>query len=164
MVDVKKTDVGDKYIMYNVAKVYNDADGRNADFNAYAGKEWNALYYTKDANAGNCLLANFVFSDSNNTVARRHQGISMFGEDKAFDLNMHDFEDDVKSAYVTVRYSTAKKAAADVPSVVGSMFATGALYLLTAAFGAGVGIGGTILVQKSGKKKDEDAAVVGETN
>ena len=157
MVDVKKTDIGDKYIMYNVAKVYNDADGRNADFKAYQGKEWNALYYTKDANAGNCLLPNFVFSDSNNTVARRHQAIAMFGEDKAFDLNMHDFEAETKSAYVTVRYSNVKKAAADVPNVVGSMFATGALYVLTAVCGAGLGVGGTILVQKSGKSKAEDA-------
>ena len=163
MVDVKKTDLGDKYIMYNVAKVYNDANGRNADFNAYAGKEWVALYYTKDANAGNCLLSNFVFSDNNNTVARRHQAIAMFGEDKAFDLNSHVF-DDVDPAYVTVRYSNVKKAAADVPNVVGSMFATGALYMLTAVCGAGLGVGGTILVQKSGKRKAEEAPEDSETN
>ena len=90
-------------------------------------------------------------------LPRRHQPIAMFGEDKAFDLNMHDFEAETKSAYVTVRYSNVKKAAADVPSVVGSMFATGALYMLVAVGGAGLGVGGTILVQKSGKSKAEDA-------
>ena len=164
IIDVKETDLGDKYVKYDAAKVYNDEKGRNADFNAYEGKEWIALYYSKDANAGNCLLANFNFSDSNNTVARRHQGISMFGESEAFNLNSHVYAKNAPGVYVTIRYSTTKKAAADVPSVVGSMFATGALYMLVAVGGAGLGVGGTILVQKSGKKKDEDAAVSGETN
>jgi hypothetical protein len=157
MIDVKETEVGDKYVKYTAAKVFGEED-MNADFNAYEGKEWNALYYTKDATAGNALTPNFVFSDSNNTVARRHQAIAMFGETNAYNLNTHVYEDQAKGAYLTVRYSNTKKAAADVPSVVGSMFATGALYLLTAVGGAGVGIGGTILVQKSGKKKAEDAA------
>ena len=159
IVDVKKTDLGDKYIMYSVAKVYNDADGRNADLNAYEAKEWNALYYTKDANAGNCLTPNFVFSETNNTVARRHQGISMFGEDKAFDLNMHAFKN-TKPAYVTVRYSNTKKAAADVPSAIGSMIATGALYAVTVLAGAGIGTGAVLLTQKSGEKKKDDVKEV----
>ena len=42
-----------------------------------------------------------------------------------------------------------------MPDVVGSMFATGALYTLTAISGAGVGIGGTLLLQKARKKKKE---------
>jgi hypothetical protein len=44
------------------------------------------------------------------------------------------------------------------------MFATGALYILTAVCGVGAGIGGTILVQKNKKKKAEDAAIAFETN
>jgi hypothetical protein len=156
MIDVKETDLGDRYIKYTAAKVYNDADGRNADFNAYQGKEWNALYYTKDANAGNCLTPYFVFKDNDNTIARRHQGVSMFGEDKAFNLNSHVFNGNAKGAYLTVRYSTAKKAAADVPAVVGSMLVQGAFYALTALGGIGIGIGATVLVQK-GKKKKETA-------
>jgi hypothetical protein len=35
------------------------------------------------------------------------------------------------------------------------MVATGALYTLTAIGGAGLGVGGTILVQRARKKKDE---------
>ena len=155
MVDVVETDLGDKYVKYTVAKVYNDADGRNADFNAYEGKEWNALYYTKDATAGNCLLPKFVHKDNDSSIARRHQGISMFGETEAFNLNSHAYSKNAPGVYVTMRYSTAKKAAADVPSVVGSMFATGAFYALTAIGGAGVGVGATILIQKGKKKKEE---------
>ena len=152
MIDVRETDLGDKYIKYTAAKVYNDKEGRNADLNAYQGKEWNALYYTKDANAGNCLTPNFVFSDSSSAVARRHQGVSMFGESKAFNLNSNVFNPAAKGAYLTVRYSTAKKAAAEVPTVVGSIFATGALYMVTVLAGAGVGTGAMLLTQRAAKK------------
>ena len=155
MVDVRETDLGDKYVKYTAAKVFGDEDGRNADLNAYEGKEWNALYYTKDATAGSCLTPKFVYKDNDSTIARRHQGISMFGETEAFNLNSHVFNDDAPGVYVTMRYSTTEKAAADMPSVVGSMVATGALYTLTALGGAGVGIGGTLLLQKAKKKKSE---------
>jgi hypothetical protein len=57
--------------------------------------------------------------------------------------------------YVTVRYSTAKKAAADVPDVVGSML-EGAFYALAAIGGIGVGIGATVLLQNARKKKETD--------
>ena len=155
MMDVRSTDLGDKYVKYTAAKVYNDEEGRNADLNAYQGKEWNALYYTKDATAGSCLTPKFVYKDNDATIARRHQGISMFGETEAFNLNSHVFNDDAPGVFVTIRYSTTEKAAADMPDVVGSMIATGALYTLTALGGAGLGVGGTILVQKAKKKKDE---------
>ena len=153
MIDVRETDLGDKYIKYTAAKVFDDEDGRNADLNAYEGKEWIALYYTKDANAGKCLTPNFAYSDNNSTIARRHQGISMFGENEAFNLNSHVFSKNAPGVYVTVRYSTAKKAAADLPDIVGSMFG-GAFYALTALGGIGIGIGATVLVQKAKKKKE----------
>ena len=56
--------------------------------------------------------------------------------------------------YLSVRYSTAKKAAADMPTVVGSIL-TGAYYLLTAIGGAGLGVGGMALFQHLKKKKKE---------
>ena len=157
MIDVRETDLGDKYIKYTAAKVFENGNlsKKNADFNAYEGKEWNALYYTKDATAGNCLTPKFVYKDNDATIARRHQGISMFGETKAFNLNSHVYNDNAPGVYVTIRYSNTKKAAADLPNVVGSMFATGALYALTALAGAGVGVGGTILLQNAKKKKKE---------
>ena len=158
LIDVRETDIGDKYIKYTVAKVYNDEEGRNADLNAYQGKEWNALYYTKDATAGNCLTPKFVYKDNDSTIARRHQGISMFGETEAFNLNSHVFNSDAPGVYVTIRYSTTEKAAADMPDVVGSMITTGALYTLTAVGGAGLGVGGTLLAQRAKKKKKDEPA------
>lgn len=153
MVDVRETDLGDKYIKYTAAKVYGDEE-KNADFNAYEGKEWIALYYTKDAAAGKCLIPTFVHKDNDSTVARRHQGISMFGESEAFNLNEHVYNDDAPGVYVTVRYSTTKKAIANLPTATGSIFATGALYALTALGGAGLGVGGTVVVQRAKKKKE----------
>ena len=161
IIDVRETDLGDKYIRYNAAKVFDDgklSEKKNADFNAYEGKEWIALYYTKDASAGNCLLANFSFSTTSNTVARRYQGISMFGETNAFNLNTHVYNSAAQGAYITMRYSTTKKAAADVPAVVGSIFATGALYTLTALGGAAVGVGATFGVISYKKKKTQQGA------
>ena len=153
LIDVRETDLGDKYIKYTAAKVFGEED-KNADFNAYEGREWIALYYTKDATAGNCLTPNFVFSDNNATIARRHQGIAMFGENAAFNLNSHVYDSNAKGAYVTVRYSNTKKAAADLPAVVGSMFSAGACYAVAALAGVGVGVGGTLRWQKAKKKKE----------
>ena len=155
MVDVRETDLGDKYIKYTAAKVYRDQWGKNADFNAYEGKEWIALYYTKDATAGKCLTPKFVYSDNNSSIARRHQGISMFGESEAFDLNTHAYDKNAPAVYVTMRYSTAKKAAADIPEVVGSMFSDGAIYALTALGGAAVGVGAMFAIGALKKKKEE---------
>ena len=158
MIDVRETDLGDKYIKYNAAKVFEDGklSEKNADFNAYEGKEWIALYYTKDATAGNCLTPNFVFKDNDSTIARRHQGISMFGETTAFNLNSHVYSSNAKGAYLTIRYSTTKKAAADVPNVVGSMFAESAFYSITAITGIALGVGGTLFVQSYRKKKEDE--------
>ena len=156
LIDVKETDAGDKYVKYSAAKVLNGEEGQDvADFNAYEGKEWIALYYTKDANAGNCLTPNFVYRENNNTVAKRHQGVSMFGESNAFNLNSHVYREKAVGVYLSVRYSTTKKAAADMPTVVGSMLG-GAYYVLTAVGGAGLGIGGMALFQHLRKKKKEE--------
>jgi len=156
LIDVKETDLGDKYVKYSAAKVFGGEEGQEvADFNAYEGKEWIALYYTKDANAGNCLTPNFVYRENNNTVAKRHQGVSMFGEDVAFNLNSHVYNKSATGIYLSVRYSTTKKAAANIPTVVGSIFG-GMYYVLTAIGGVVLGVGGMALFQHLRKKKKEE--------
>ena len=164
LIDVKETDLGDKYVKYSAAKVFNGEKGQEvADFNAYEGKEWIALYYTKDANAGNSLTPNFVYRENNNTVSKRHQGVSMFGETNAFNLNSHVYNKEAVGIYLSVRYSTTKKAAEDMPTVVGSMLG-GAYYILTGVAGAGLGAGGMALFQHlRKKKKDKEVVTVEET-
>ena len=82
----------------------------------------------------------------------------MFGETNAYNLNSHVYNDDAEGIYLSVRYSTTKKAAADMPTVVGSMLG-GAYYVLTAVGGAGLGIGGMALFQQMKKKKKEEEVV-----
>ena len=157
LIDVKETDLGDKYVKYSAAKVFNgEDDEQNADFNAYQGKEWNALYYTKDANAGNCLTPNLVYRENNNTVSKRHQGVSMFGENNAYNLNSHVYNKNAVGIYLSVRYSTTKKAAEDMPAVVGSIVSQGAYYVLTGVGGIALGAGAMAIVQNLKKKKKSD--------
>jgi hypothetical protein len=158
MIDVKETDLGDKYVKYSAAKVFENGElsEKNADFNAYQGKEWIALYYTKDATAGKCLLPKFTCKNNDASIARRHQGVSMFGETKAFNLNSHVYSENAPGVYLTVRYSTAKKAAADMPAVVGSIVSSGVFYTMTAIAGVGLGVGGTLCVQNFRKKKEDE--------
>ena len=47
-------------------------------------------------------------------------------------------------------------AAAEIPGVVGSMFATGALYMVTVLAGAGIGTGAVLLTQKSPRREEEE--------
>ena len=160
LIDVRETDLGDKYIKYSAAKVINGEEGQEvADFNAYEAKEWIALYYTKDANAGNCLTPNFVYRENDNRVTKRHQGVSMFGEDVAFNLNSHVYREDATGVYLSVRYSTTKKGATNMPSVIGSMLNSGGYYALAVMGGIGVGVAITLLLQYIKKKKKEETVV-----
>ena len=159
MIDVRETDMGDKYVKYTAAKVFGGAKDQNADLNAYVGKEWNALYYTKDANAGNCLTPNFVYRENNNTVSKRHQGVSLFGESNAYNLNSNVFKESAPGLYLTVRYSTTKKAAADMPTVVGSIMG-GVGYAIAGVAGIGLGAAGMALFTHLKKKKKEESQEV----
>ena len=156
MIDVRETDTGDKYVKYTAAKVFGGKKGQeNADLNAYVGKEWNALYYTKDANAGNSLTPNFVYRENNNTVSKRHQGVSLFGESNAYNLNSNVYNASAPGLYLTVRYSNTKKAAADMPTVVGSIMG-GVGYAIAGIAGISIGAGGMLLFTHFRKKKKEE--------
>jgi hypothetical protein len=81
----------------------------------------------------------------------------MFGETEAFNLNSHVYSKNAPGVFVTVRYSNAQKAGADIPSVVGSMVTTGVLYALTAIGGAGIGTCAVLLIDRVSKKEEEGA-------
>jgi hypothetical protein len=131
LVDVTDTVDGDRYIKYDV--VYNaetNEDGvyEAGDLNAFEGKRWNALYYTKNYEAGKPLLADgFTVSNNNNKPAEGFTPVHRFGEVVCYNLNKYNFDGDTQ-IYLSVKQSkNDKSAVADVPEVVGSMFGAGNL-------------------------------------
>ena len=157
MVDLIATKDGDRYIKYDV--VY-EAEQREkgvyaaGDLNAFEGQRWNALYYTKNYEAGKPLLADeFVLSTSNNKAKKGYTPIHRFGEEICYDLNKYNFSDKSPSIYLSVKQSkNDKSAVADVPQVVGSIFANG-IWLLIGGVGTLFGVGGTLGTQALLKKR-----------
>ena len=167
LVDVIGTDDGDRYIKYDIvydAETNEDGIYEAGDLNAYAGKRWNALYYTKSYEAGKPLLANsFALSNSNNKPKSGYSPVHRFGEEVCYDLNKYNFEDDTH-IYLSVKQSKEEKdAVKDVPPVVGSMFGTGFLFL-AGGIGAIAGIGGTLATLEMWKKKKSKAALAKEAS
>ena len=156
MVDIINTDNGDDYIKYDVVREAEEkSDGVYAagDLNAFEGQRWNALYYTKSYEAGKPLLADeFMISISNNQAKRGYTPVHRFGEVVCYDLNKYNFNDDI-GIYLSVKQSKKDKSAvADVPEIVGSIFANG-IWLLIGGAGALFGVGGTLVTQNLLKKK-----------
>ena len=150
LVDLVETSDGDRYIKYDVVYEAQDRKGKYSagDLNAFEAQRWNALYYTKNYEAGKPLLADeFSFSTSNNKAKTGYTPVHRFGEVVCYDLNKYNFNDDT-SIYLSVKQSKNDKAAvAQVPQVVGSIFTNG-FWLLFGASGALVGMCATLGVQK----------------
>ncbi len=159
MVDVIDTKDGDRYIKYDVvyeAEPEDDGAYAPGDLNAFEGYRWNALYYTKSYEAGKPLLADeFKVSNRSNKPSDGYMPVHRFGETVCHDLNKYTYDDDT-SIYLSVKQSEhQKKAVADVPEVVGSVFGTGFL-VLAGGVGVIVGIGGTVATQVLvGKKRSK---------
>ena len=161
MVDVIDTVDGDRFIKYDAvleAEVQKEGEKKGSyipgDLNAFTAQRWNALYYTKSYEAGKPLLADeFALSHSNNKPKSNYAPVHRFGEVICYDLNKYHFDKDTSSIYLSVKQSKNQKAAvADVPEVVGSIFANG-MWLLIGATGALFGVGGTLGTQALLKKK-----------
>ena len=146
MVDLIDTPDGDRYIKYDVvyeAEPRSDGTLIAADLNAFSGERWNALYYTKNYEAGKPLLAGeFEVSNKNNVPRENYMPVHRFGEVVSYNLNKYNFDDDY-TIYLSVKQSKKQKAAiADVPEIVGSVVSTGHM-ILAGGVGAILGVGGT---------------------
>ena len=161
MVDMRQTTYGDRYVKYEVvreAEAQKNGEYAAGDLNAFEAQRWNALYYTKSYEAGKPLLADeFVISTSNNKAKDGYAPVHRFGEEICYDLNKYNFSNKSPSIYLSVEQSkNDKSAVADVPQVVGSIFANG-IWMLIGAAGAAVGVGGTLGTQALLKKKKSKA-------
>ena len=89
-----------------------------------------------------------------NLPKNNYTPVHRFGEEICYDLNKYNFDYDT-SIYLSVKQSKNEKAAvADVPQVVGSIFANG-FWLLTCGAGAIIGAAGTLGTQALLKKKSK---------
>ena len=155
MVDLINTKDGDRYIKYDVVYEAEEKDGAlvAADLNAFEANRWNAMYYTKSYEAGKPLLADeFVISNNNNVPEEGYAPVHRFGEVVSYNLNKYNFNDD-HTIYLSVKQSdNQKKAVADVPELVGSIFSTGYI-ILAGGLGIAAGAGGTIGLQEIVKRR-----------
>ena len=164
MVDLVQTPDGDRYIKYDV--VY-EAQTRNStlhagDLNAYKGERWNALYYTKNSEAGNPLLADFTVSNNNNRPENGYSAVHRFGEAICYDMNKYSFSSSAAVVFMSVAQSDKQKSdVTGVPDVVGSIFGDG-FWFIAGTVGVALGVGGTLgaqlLLNKKKKENGNDTA------
>ena len=155
MVDLVKTVDGDRYIKYDVVLDMKLKDGayHAADLNAFEGERWNALYYTKNSEAGKPLLADFEISNSDNNAGKGYSPVHRFGEVVCYDLNKYNFSSKSDTIFLSIRQSeNLKSDYADVPDIVGAIIGEG-FWALAGCLGVVIGAGGTILTNSFLKKK-----------
>ena len=149
MVDLVKTADGDRYIKYDVVYEAKLKDGKlhAGDLNAYNGERWNALYYTKNSEAGKPLLADFEVSSTNNRADQGYLAVHRFGEVVCYDMNKYNFSGNAATVFMSIAQSDKQKSdVTGVPDVVGSIFGNG-IWFIAGGIGAMLGVGGTIGTQ-----------------
>ena len=154
MVDTVSTANGNRFINYNVVNsLYKDGDKtaeKPGDLNAYDGVQWNAIYYTKSYEAGKCMTATGYFIDSADNFGK-YTPVAAFGTKNCYDLNSFNDNDNTENIFVAFGNSNNKKTAeTSVPTVIGSMFAYGAIAISGVA---GMGLGMCIMSLIKRKKE-----------
>lgn len=155
MVDVVSTGKGNSYVIYDVVCEVETREGKYpaADLNAFKGQRWNALYYTKDADAGRPLLADFDVSDNSNRPDQGYSAVHRFDEVICYDLNKYNFDPDSAMIFLSVARSDKQKSLSEEGSeVVGSIFGAG-VWLIAGGVGVALGVCGTLGTQALLKKK-----------
>ncbi len=143
MVDTVATDNGSRYINYTVVNsLYQDGDKtaeKPGDTNAYDGKQWNAIYYTKSFEAGKCMTSTGYFIDSAENFGK-YTPVAAFGTNSCYDLNSFNDNENTENIFVAFGNSNNKKSAeTSVPTVIGSMLSYGAI-AISGAIGMGLGM------------------------
>ncbi len=143
MVDTVETDNGNRFINYTVVNsLYQDggkAAEKPGDTNGYSGKQWNAIYYTKSFEAGKCMTSTGYFIDSADNFGK-YTPVAGFGTKNCYNLNSFNGEENTETVYMAFGNSNNKKSAeTSVPTVIGSMFAYGAI-AISGVTGMGLGM------------------------
>lgn len=88
----------DKYIKYDAV---TDQSGKAADLNTWQGLKWNALYSTKDPDAGNPILAHtFMVKQGDGTTNHGYSPLKKFGEVVSYNTNNHVYSSSAAATYI----------------------------------------------------------------
>ncbi len=134
----------------NMVTDYNKNLGDFADLNGDVGRQWVALYTTKDKAAGNPITADFVVQYNNSNIPDDKVALSMFGENVAQNLTNkkagYTYSDGKDGIYLF--YGTYTSIFA------GSVFSNGIFILCGVGIIAVCGIAALIIVKSVKKKKN----------
>ena len=170
MIDVVNTENGNRFIRYRVVNSLYEEDGtvktRPGDTNGYDGRQWVALYYTKNYEAGKCLLSNVDFPQNEKDFGK-YTPVHEFGKvDVCYNVNKYTKRNSLTSSttditqdvFLAFQNSNAKKAAeTEIPTIVGSVFNYGVVAISAlVGFGAGMGVMALIKTKKKKEKSDEN--------
>ena len=89
-----------QFVLYEAVKFQ---DGKAADVNAWEGKEWHAMYFTKDASAGAPIEADVMVRYGDGRIDEDFAGLAEFGHINAVNLNKYADDDDVGGIFMTYR-------------------------------------------------------------
>jgi hypothetical protein len=140
MVDTVSTANGNRFINYTVVNsLCTDGTEKPGDTNGYSGKQWNAIYYTKSFEAGKCMTSTGYFIDSADNFGK-YTPVAGFGTKNCYNLNSFNDNENTENIFVAFGNSNNKKTAeTSVPTVIGSMFAYGAM-AISGVVGMGLGM------------------------
>lgn len=156
MVDVVSHKDGDRFVNYkNVPAYYYNDKGvlttRENDLNAYDGRQWVSLYYTKNYEAGYCLTSSpdLIATEAGKTG---YTSVHLFGRTDGYNTNSYCKRDGAQAVYLAFKYSTNQKSAVtDVPEIIGSVFNAG---IIAVSVAAGF-VGGVVLIICINKIKEK---------
>jgi hypothetical protein len=150
---VNHKDLGDRFVNYkNVPSYYYEGtvmQKRENDLNAYDGRQWVSLYYTKNYEAGKCLTSSpdLIATEAGKTG---YTSVHLFGRTDGYNTNSYCNRDGAQAVYLAFKYSTNQKSAVtDVPEIIGSVFNAGIIAISVLAGFAG----GALLMVFVNKKK-----------
>lgn len=89
-----------QFLLYEGVKFQDD---RMADVNCWQGKEWHAMYLSRDKSAGAPIEDSFIVKYGEGVVDEGYAPLSNFGHINVENLNHYDFEDNVDGVYVSFR-------------------------------------------------------------
>ena len=156
IVDEIATDTKNYYVNYYVT---TDQSGEYADLNAWKGQRWNALYITKDKEAGDPILASGLTAqvkDSSMPTAQSY-GVHYFGETGACNVSRYLLKKTAPATYMFFTRDHSLRATASAFSR-GTVITFACIGLVSGLAIGSLGVIGIVKLKKKKKGIVADAA------